>query len=446
MQVVILAGGKGTRMGELAGQLPKPMIPIAGKPILQYQIELARRFQCTEILLLTGHLGETIEDHFGDGSDWGVHIQYHREDRPLGTAGALREVEDRLADDFLVFYGDIVMDVDLDALGAFHAERRPLATLVVHPNNHPYDSDLLEIDEEGRVVAFHPKPHDPQRYYRNLVNAALYVLSPDILRQIPKGRFADLGRDVFPKLVSDGRPLLGYSTPEYITDVGTPERLAEVGIDVRCGKVARLNRRNRRRAIFLDRDGVLNIERDHLTRAEQLELLPGAAEAVRLINRSEYLAVVVSNQPAIAKGFTSQQELDRIHARLETLLGAQRAYLDRIYYCPHHPEKGFPGERPEYKIACECRKPAPGMILRAAAELNVDLKGSLMIGDRTADILAGRRAGLKTILVRTGYGGNDDKYPCRPDFTFDDLLQAADFVIHRHGRPADTAQPHLSKG
>lgn len=451
MQVVMLAGGEGTRMGELARQLPKPMIPLAGKPVLERQIELARRFDCTDIILLTGYLGQVIQEHFRDGADWGVRIRYVREDRPLGTAGAIKDIEDRLEDDFLVFYGDIVMDVDLEALMAFHAEKKllgTLGTLVVHPNNHPDDSDLLEIDHDGRVTAFYPKPRDdPNRCYRNLAGAALYVLSSRVLGHVPKGRPCDLGRDVFPKVIESGEPLFGYNTPEYICDVGTVDRLKEVEADVRCGKVARLNRRNRRRAILLDRDGVLNVDEGRdVTSAEELELLPGVCDAIRAINESEYLAVVVSNQPAIAKGFMSERELARVHARLETLLGAEHAYLDRIYYCPHHPEKGFDGERPEYKVACECRKPAPGMLLAAAAELNIDLAGSFMIGDRPADIKAGSSAGVKTILVRTGHAGRDAGHPTRPDFVFEDLSEAVRFVLNNYGQPSQVAERDFSKG
>jgi mannose-1-phosphate guanylyltransferase / phosphomannomutase len=428
MQVVILGGGRGTRMGALGDRLPKPMLALGGKPLLEHQIELARRFGFTEIILLTGHLGEVIESHFSDGSNWNVQIRYHRETEPLGTAGAIKEIEPWLHGDFLVFYGDIVMDLDLQALAAFHADRGALATLVVHPNNHPYDSDLLETGPRDRIIAFHPKPRPPGADHRNLANAGLYVLSPRLLEHVARGQFADLGRNVFPRLVQSGR-LYGYNTPEYIVDIGTADRLRKVEGDVVSGKVARLNRIHPRRALFLDRDGVLNVEKDHVRSPEDMHLLPGATEAVRQINASECLAVVVSNQPAVAKGFITEHELGRIHARLDTLLGAEGAYLDRLYYCPHHPETGFPGERPEYKVVCDCRKPAPGMLLSAAADLNIDLAGSFMVGDRTADIQAGHAAGCKTILVRTGYAGRDGQYACQPDFVCDDLAAAVRMVL-----------------
>jgi len=429
-----LCGGKGTRMGNLAVRVPKPMVLVAGKPILEHQIELARRYGCNEVMLLTGHMGEVIQSHFQDGSAHGVRTQYHREEVPLGTAGALKEIEDRLDENFFVFYGDTIMDVDLARLAAFHVETKAQATLVVHPNHHPYDSDLLDMDAGSRITAFHPKPRGPACIHRNLANAALYVLSRGLLQYAVHGQHADLAKDVFPAALAAGAALRGYNTSEYITDVGTPERLRSVEADVLSGRVARFNRNHPRPAVFLDRDGVLNVDADPVASPEQLRLLPSVAEAIRRINHSEYLAVVVTNQPAIAKGFMDEADLARVHAGLETLLGAEHALLDRICFCPHHPERGFAGERPEYKIVCQCRKPEPGMLLAAAAELNIDLANSFMVGDRSADILAGARAGCKTILVRTGVAGKDGRFPCRPDFVCDDLAAAVSIVLDAQKR------------
>ena len=424
LDLVILAGGKGTRMGDAVRMVPKPMLPLAGRPLLEHQVELARRYGVAQIHVLTGHLGEAIEQYFGDGSRWGVRIAYHHEQQPLGTAGALKELEGQLESDFLVFYGDIVMDVDLEALVAFHRHRRAQATLTVHPNAHPFDSDLVDTAADSRVAAFHPKPHAPGCDRRNLVNAALYVLSPEVMADVPRERFADLGRDVLPGLVASGQRVFGYATAEYLCDVGTPERLRAVERDMVSGKVGRLNRRYARRAVFLDRDGVLVKEVDHLRRKEDVELLPGAAEAIRRLNRSEFVTVVTSNQPGLARGLFNENDLEQIQARLETLLGAAGAYLDRTYYCPHHPERGFPGERADLKIPCQCRKPAPGMLLTAAAEMNIDLSNSFLVGDRTTDIAAGKAAGCRTILVRTGYGGQDGKCRCEPDVICDNLPES----------------------
>ena len=177
--------------------------------------------------------------------------------------------------------------------------------------------------------------------------------------------------------------------------MGTPDRYEAVCRDMRQGTVARRNKQHPRPAVFLDRDGVITKEVHLLHRPEQLQLVEGAAEAIRRINRSDYLAVIVTNQPVIARNLCSIEELEHIHATLETMLGKEHAYVNAIYYCPHHPDGGYPEERKEYKIKCDCRKPAPGMLLQAARDWNIDLSASYMIGDSERDVLAGENAGCK---------------------------------------------------
>ena len=421
-------------MGYVTKDIPKPMISLARKPILEYQIELSKRYGVKDLIILTGYKHEVIESYFKDGSKWGVNIDYSHEIIPLGTAGALKEIESNLKDDFLVFYGDVIMDVDLDSFISFHLEKKSLATIAVHPNDHPQDSDLVEVNEKGRVIAFHSKPHNQGKFYRNLVNAAFYIFSPSILKYIKKGKYSDFGRDIFPKMLDSGEYFYAYNTTEYIKDIGTKARLKAVENDVMSGKVTRLNKTNLQKAVFIDRDGVLNKEVDNLSNLRDFELLSGVVEALKKLNKSNYLSVVVTNQPVIAKGFASEEDLYKIHCYMESLLGDQHAYIDRIYYCPHHPDKGFEGERKKYKIECNCRKPKTGMIEQAKKDMNIDLEKSFIIGDRTVDIITGINAGLKTILVKTGYGGEDGKYQCEPDFIFEDLNEAVDFIVNKYNQ------------
>jgi D,D-heptose 1,7-bisphosphate phosphatase len=399
MKVVITAGGKGTRIREVAGEIPKAMMPVAGKPVLEYQIELAKRYGFTEFLFLIGYLGGQIENYFGNGSKFGVIIDYYHEDIPLGTAGAFKEVAHLLTEDFWVFYGDTIMDIDMLRMLDFHRQQQTDATLFLHPNDHPYDSDLVNIDEHRRITAFYPKSYDNHRYYRNLVNAAFYILSPKILDYIPRGKNSDFGKNVFPTALGHNAVICGYISPEYIKDMGTSVRYENVCKDIISGKVARLNIKNSRPAIFLDRDGVISKEVDLLAHPDQLELLPGVAEAIKKINKSGYLAVIVTNQPVIARNLCNLEELQQIHNKLETILGKEHAYIDAIYFCPHHPDKGYPEERKEYKIDCDCRKPKPGMFFNAKRDLNIDISQSFMIGDREIDAEAGRNAGVKQTFV-----------------------------------------------
>jgi D,D-heptose 1,7-bisphosphate phosphatase len=432
MKIVILAGGKGKRMGLLTKSIPKPMVLLAEKPILEYQLELAKKYGFRDITILTGYQENVIRNHFQQGNKWDLNIDYRADPLPLGTAGAVKNIESSISTDFLLFYGDTVMDLDLHALVKFHKKNGSVATLVVHPNDHPYDSDLLEINDDNRVTDFHSKPHKKGKYYRNLVNAALYILSPKIFSYIEKDTFTDFGKDIFPKLVSAGLPVYAYNTTEYIKDVGTIKRLHQVEEDYLNGKIRRLNKSFLQKAIFIDRDGVINDEMEELDSLEKFHLLPGVEKAVLTANKSDYLAVVVTNQPVVAKGFADEKQVKEIHEYMEHILGENRAYLDRIFFCPHHPEQGHTGERKEYKILCNCRKPSTGMIEKAVHEMNIDVASSFIIGDRTVDIMTGINSGLHTILVRTGYAGEDMKFNCRSDFIFQDLKEAVQFIVYNY--------------
>ena len=401
MRAIILAGGLGTRLKEKVKKIPKSMIKIGGLPILSRQVELFKKYGIKDITIATGYLSGVIEKYFKNGRDFGVRISYSKEEEPLGTAGGLKEIESRLKNDFLLLYGDVMADLDVAGLIKFHKSKKSACTLVLHPNDHPQDSDLVEIDDSRRITAFHAKPHPENKYFHNLVNAGLYVLSPKILKYIKKGAKADFGEDIFPKIVKKEK-LYGYATAEYLKDMGTPDRLFEVQKDYKSGKIARINRENKRRAIFLDRDGEINDASGDVCKTSDFKLFPRASEAIKKINSSEFLAIVITNQPAVAKGFCSIEGLDEIHKKMETLLGQEGAKLDAVYFCPHHPDKGFAGENPKYKIDCDCRKPKIGLIKRAEKDFNIDLKKSYFIGNSWRDILCGKNAGVKTIKVEPG--------------------------------------------
>ena len=402
MKIVVIAGGQGTRIASVNADIPKAMIPIDGKPILEYQLLMAQRYGFTDFLFIIGYLGNQIREYFGDGAKWGVTIKYFQETQPLGTAGALGYLKDKLTEEFFVFYGDTVMDFDMIHMLDFHHRKHADATLLVHPNDHPYDSDIVDVDKDGKVKNFFIKPHPDCFISHNMVNAALFIFSPSILSEIEVGTKSHIEKNVLPKCLQDGMRLYGYNTAEYIKDMGTPDRYYAVSEDVISGKVNRLNRVNKRPCVFLDRDGVINKEVNLLNKPEQMELIEGAADAIRYINGKGYLAIVITNQPVIARNLCTLEELDYIHAKLETLLGAEHAYLNDIYICPHHPDGGYPEERKEYKIKCNCRKPAPGLLLQAAKDWNIDMPHSIMIGDQDRDYQAGVNAGVgQSIRIET---------------------------------------------
>lgn len=423
MKVVIMAGGKGTRISSVASDIPKPMIKIEGIPVLEREIECLRKQGFTDILITVSHLGNIIMEYFRDGSGnspvtgqpFGVHIEYYFENEPLGNAGALFKIKDKLTSDFLLLNADAMFDVDFNRFVEFHQQHGGLVTLFTHPNSHPYDSGLIVADIHGAVEKWLAKEDERPAYYRNRVNAGLHVISPKVLEfsGVDADAVGGIGKDGKPVKVDLDRqllkPLAGtgkmfcYDSPEYVKDMGTPDRYYSVCADYKAGRVTGKNLRNKQKAIFLDRDGTINKYVGFLRSINDFELIDGVAEAIRKINESGYLAVVVTNQPVIARGEVSFEELEEIHNKMETLLGKEGAYLDAIYYCPHHPHRGYDGEVLELKIDCECRKPKPGMLLKAAEDFNIELAQSWMVGDGKNDIEAGKAAGCKTVLLNIKY-------------------------------------------
>ncbi len=444
MKTVIMAGGKGTRISTLFPDIPKPLIGIedgAGveRPVLEWEIRSLVAQGFTDIVLTVGYKAQEIIDYFGTGRQLGANISYFTETTPLGNAGALIKYRSQLGTEpFLLLIADAMFDVDFNRMVKFHKQRDRLATLFTHPNSHPYDSSLIVAGEDKKVEQWLTKEDTRPVWYKNRVNAGLQVIDPAVLDMF----IASSG--ITPEMVGtekDGKvikvdidshvlkPLCGmgkmycYDSPEYCKDMGTPERFHSVSDDFKKGTVKAKNLSSKQKAIFLDRDGTINKYVGFLRSIDEFELLPGAAEAIRMINSSGYLAIVITNQPIIARGEVTISQLREIHNKLETLLGAEGAYLDALYYCPHHPAKGFEGEIEALKIDCDCRKPKPGLLLKAALDFNIDLTASWMIGDGKNDVGAGKAAGTHTALIGIEEYGQD--------ISADSLLNAVETIFRK---------------
>lgn len=434
MKAVIQAGGKGTRISSITGDvIPKPMLEVSGYPILYHQIMNLMKSGINDITIIVGHLGNVIQDYFGDGSKLGININYVVEDpnKPLGTAGSLYYLKDKMDDDFIFLLADVFIDVDFKKMEEFHYKNNATVTLLTHPNAHPFDSDLVVTDKYDRVLKFDHKTNDRTTYdYNNLVNAGVMIFSKDTLDLIKEEGKYSYEKDIIVPLIGENK-VFSYKSTEYAKDMGTPERYAMVSEDFEKGLPSMRNLSVPQKCIFLDRDGTINEYVGFLRNKEDLRLIPGVAEAIKKINNSEYLCIVITNQPVIARGEVTFDELEDIHKHLQTLLGNEGVYVDDIYYCPHHPDKGYEGEVPELKFDCDCRKPKTGLVDKAADRYNIDIENSYMIGDSTLDIMLAKNANMKSVLVLTGQAGQDMKYDVQSDIVADDLNDAIDKVLSK---------------
>lgn len=416
MKCIILAGGKGTRISKEFPDIPKPMIKIGDKPVLQHQLETLSAKGIKDFTIIVGYLGQQISDYFGNGSRFNVNIDYYRESEPLGTAGALFNLN--IKEDFLLCSGDLLFDFSPERLFAFHKEHSALATIFCHPSKHPFDSILIEHNEDGVIEKmFRAEKHVTS--FSNCCSAGIYCISPLLLEKFREdnpnfvNKSLNLDKDVIEPLLSTNR-IFAYKSSEYVCDMGTPDRKLKVEREYLESKT---KRSNKNKAIFLDRDGTLNVHKGYITGQDDIELTQNAAKAINLFHEKGYLVILITNQPVIARGECTVGDLKKIHGRLEYLLAKDGAYLDDIFYCPHHPDSGFEGEVRELKIDCSCRKPKPGMILEAAEKHGIDLGKSYMAGDSEADVLCAKNAGCTPIFI--------DKAKASKE-AFKDLLDFAD--------------------
>ena len=293
-----MAGGRGTRISELFPDIPKPLIQINGIPVPEREIVSLRDQGFTDFILTVSYLHEKIEEYFGDGEKLGVKIEYFVEETPLGNAGALLKLRNRIGDSpFLLLNADAVFDVDFNRMVDYHRAHGGLVTLFTHPNSHPYNSGLIIAGEDGKVEKWLAKEDERPLYYKNRVNAGLHVISPKALelsgikkeeigKEIEgKVKKVDLDRQILKPLCGTGT-MFCYDSPEYVKDMGTPERFHQVEEDFKKGVVQAKNLKNKQKTIFLDIDGTINKYVGFLRKEEEFELLPGVADAIKKINKS----------------------------------------------------------------------------------------------------------------------------------------------------------------
>jgi len=441
-KIVIVAGGLATRMLPITETIPKCLIDIEGKPLIQHQLEFFQKKGYTEIIFCIAHLAGMVKEYFGDGKRFGVNISYSEEPKELlGTAGAVGLIKQMVKDTFIVYYGDNLTTMDFDDLIAFHKKEKSDFTIVMRDLPKDYkSSSIITIDKNNNIASFIEKPSEQQweeyKNHKKYINSGIYVLEPEVLNLIPENKKYDFAKDLIPDLMSKGKVVKGFVSNNFFREIGRVEKYEKFKEEIKQkGEVLEEINEKKAKAVFLDRDGVIIewVDGSKGIKAKQARIIPGAGKAIAKLNQAGYKTIVVTNQPEISKGFITFEEVNQTNDNIKRMIAKDKARLDAIYICPHHPEKGFEGEIKELKIDCDCRKPKPGMLLKAAKEHNLDLKQSWIVGDSKSDIKAGQAAGVKTIFVTTG-GGSGARHEkeleqVKPDVTKQNLADAIKYII-----------------
>jgi mannose-1-phosphate guanylyltransferase / phosphomannomutase len=427
-QAFILCGGLGKRLGSLVKDIPKPMLPIAGKPILEHTVEQLKKYGIKEIILGAGYKAQVVEEFFSN-LDWGLKVDISVEKERLGTSGALKLIENKLDDTFLVIYGDVFIDFDISEMIKKHKKENALVTILVGPSTHPWDSDLIQVKDD--IVTEFVWEHNPKRNYWNLGNKAVYIMSKRILDYIPKDKKSDFMHDIFPKALNAGEKIsVHHLEPSgFVRDMGKAERFPIVEKYLQDRARISEARKNREKitTVFLDRDGVLNKDLGHIHTVKSIEMLDGVPEAIKLFTDNDIKCIVVTNQPAVARGFCDKETNQNIQDHVKRLVESKGGKLVAMYCCIHHPETQYGEGVEELRRGCDCRKPSNGMLMQAKDDLSIDLKGAVMIGDSFRDIEAGKNSGLRTIFIDSGKGAIKENM--NPDYTFKSLLEATKSIV-----------------
>lgn len=374
-QAVILAGGRGTRMQPITNDRPKPMVPILGRPFLAYQLEQLRQQGFEKVLLLLGYLPHVVQDYFGDGTRFGLQIEYAITGPDDLTSSRVANARSMIDPCFLLLYCDNYWPMQIERMWRRFCEAARPAMITVYTNDDAYSRGSVILDRSGNVRVFDrlrttPGLKEIEISYAILTCRALELLpAEDTLFE----------EAIYTPLAEQNR-LAAYVSGHRYYSVGSLARLPATEEFFR-----------RRPAVILDRDGVLNRKApraEYVRSWDEWQWLPGAREAIAMFTAAGYRAIVVSNQAGINRGAMTEAALAAIHARMLADVEQSGGRIDAIYHCPHDWDEG-----------CACRKPAPGMLLAAQKDFALDLTRTFFIGDDERDGMAADAAGCPFIRV-----------------------------------------------
>lgn len=399
ISIAILVGGRGTRVQSITNGKSKAEIKLDKKnSIIDYQ--LAKLTKLKKNIHIISNKNFLSLKQYVNKNYKNCKINFIDENLQLGTASAIKNLEIlKDSQDILIVFGDLLFNFDFKKLINFHKLKKSECTLVVHPNSHPIDSDCVELNDDSQVVKFYKKPHKKNKIINNLCLSGILIINKKFLKLIKPNVSQDISKDLLDKILKNNNKVFGYKTREYIKDVGTPTRVKEARKDLDSIKYKKGNINSKIPAVFLDRDGVINFEKNNGKYQNPTKFIPGSLESIQKINNSGFLAILISNQPAVAKGFITLKKLKNDLRFLNYKIAQYNGYLDDMFYCIHHPSKGFKNELKKLKKNCKNRKPNNGMFLLANKANNIDLKKSIMIGDSKNDYLAAKKTQIKFIGV-----------------------------------------------
>ncbi|MCR5475966.1 MAG: HAD-IIIA family hydrolase [Lachnospiraceae bacterium] len=399
VQVVVLMGGLGTRLKEYTKECPKSLVDVCGRPFFDHQLDLLTAWGFHKFLFLIGYRADMIEDHYGDGRDRNISIQYSYDgEKLLGTGGAVRRAYDLLEDDFLLIYGDSFMDIDY-AETIYRYERGKSrgarALMTVLRNNNRFDKSNV-VMREGKIVLYDKHEPTPEMEY---IDYGVCMYEKSLFSAFGEDEAFDIS------VIQHDLSVKGQMTAQIVTkrfyEIGSPASYKEFS-----GYVTRRFEESHP-AVFLDRDGVINSivwnddidQLDSPMKVSEFEFLPGAASAIKTFKEKGYYVFIVTNQPGAAKGKTDLATLYDINTYMISSLAGEGAEIDDLFMCPHY-TKELPMTKESFLIReCNCRKPKPGLIYRAMRKYSIDMSRSYMIGDSCTDMAAGAAAGLRTVFI-----------------------------------------------
>jgi D-glycero-D-manno-heptose 1,7-bisphosphate phosphatase len=384
-QAVILAGGKGTRLGTLTDAIPKPMLPVGDKPFLYYPLWNLRRHGIKDIIITTGYLSDYFDKNLNAIDLKGMNISFFRETKPLGTGGALTLLKEKLDDTFFVLNGDTILDVNYLSMSQTMMETNADAVIALRKVKDSSQYGAITIKNKT-ITAFKEKTNTSSSW----INGGVYLLKRVLFEELKAGPLS-LENEFFPNLLKQTEVrLVSHKAEDFFLDIGLPTTYKTAQNLIPSWQ--------RRPAVFFDRDGVINQDYAYVHKIEEFDWITGSKEAILWCNNNGYLAILVTNQAGIGRGYYSEEDFAALTLWMQKELSMHGAHFDAVYYCPHHPEYG----KGRYKKDCWHRKPNPGMLEKALSEWPIDKAHSFLIGDKKSDLLAAQRIGIKSIRYDEG--------------------------------------------